>query len=208
MTSPGSRSSASRGSVGRVVATGVMTAVFIVVVTSGAAFGARGGSVAGSGVAPKKWWGTVCSVLASYTNDTAKYERTLVAALQSPTSPADVKAKLVGFLTGNLSRAKSLIAALKRAGVPNVAGGADFASSLQQGFAVLVAGFKRLIPEARAAPTGSLAALQGPVNTIHDEVVTIGDQGASIEDAARQRSSPELTAARQQVPACKALNNN
>jgi hypothetical protein len=192
---------------GRIAGAGVAAGVLIAVLTSGFAFGAQGASKAGARVAPKQWWGTVCSDLVSYTNDTARFERTLVAALDNPKSPSDVKAKLITFLTNNLTRVKSLLAALKRAGVPNAPGGAEYASSLQSGFGQLVAGFKGLIPEARAAPTGSMPALQSAVNVIHGELITFGAQGANTEAAARQRSSPELIAARQQQPACKSLSN-
>jgi hypothetical protein len=191
---------------GRVTGASIAACVLIGVLSSGVAFGAQGSSVAASSVSPTKWWGTVCSDLVSYTRDTAKYEKALVATLQNPKSPGDVKAKLITFLNSNLNRANSLIATLKRAGTPNAPGGAQFASGLQSGFVQLRDGFKRVIPEARAAPTGSTAALQSAVNAIHGELTTLATQSANTEDAARQLSSPQLTAARQGQKACSSLN--
>ena len=148
----------------------------------------------------------MCSVLTSYTNDTAKFEKALVATLQRPKSASDVKTKLITFLTSNQHRATSLIAALKRAGTPNTPDGPQFASALQSGIIQLRDGFKSLIPEAQAAPTGSVAALQAAINAIHDKLTTLATQGANTEQAARQAESPQLTAARQSQKACNSLN--
>jgi len=185
----------------------IVACVLIAVLASGTAFGAQGSSAAASGVAPNKWWGAVCSNLSSYTKDTAKYEKALEAGLKNPKSISDVKAHLIRFLGNNVSRANELIAALKKAGVPNVPNGAQYAAAVQAGFVELRDGLQGLVGDARAAPTNSRTGMQAAISSLQTKLSTVGTDSANSEDqAAAQFASPQLTAGRQSQKACNTVN--
>ena len=191
----------------RVVVGSIIACVLIAVPASGTAFGAQGSSVAASGVAPTKWWGAVCSNLSSYTKDTAKFEKALEAGLKNPKSISDVKAHLIKFLGNNVSRANELIASLKKAGIPNVPNGAQYAAAVQGGFVELRDGLQGLEGDARAAPTNSRAGMQAAISALQTKLSTLGTDSANSEDqAAAQFASPQLTAARQSQKACNQVN--
>jgi hypothetical protein len=180
--------------------------VVIAVLASGTAFGAQGASVPGSSVSPRNWWGTVCSELSAYTKDTAKFGNTLVEALKDAKSPSDARASLIKFLNNNVSRADKLITSLRKAGSPNAPNGAQFASATQAGIAQLRDGLQGLLPEAKAAPTSSTAAMQSAITTLQTNVSAVGSQSGNAERAAQQLLSPSMLAARQATKSCNSVN--
>jgi hypothetical protein len=118
-----------------------------------------------------------------------------VAELNDVKSLSDVKSQFITFLNNNATRADRLIASLKRAGSPNAPGGVQFATAISAGFIQLRDGFKRLVPEARSARTGSSADVQAGVQKLQSELTTLGDQSGNVEQAASRAESPPMTLA-------------
>jgi len=163
-----------------------------------------GAARASAPVPPNRWWGTICRDFNAYTKDTGKYERVLVTTLQNPRSLSDVRTKLIQYLNSNIIRANELLATLRRAGVPAVPGGAQYAAAIQSGFVQLRDGFEGLLPDARATPTSSATAVQDAVNGMRTKLMVLASQSSSTIDAANQAAAPQLLAARQAQKACRA----
>jgi hypothetical protein len=89
-------------------------------------------TVGAATASPDQWTGAVCGALDSWVHDVhAAAEK---VATSRPTSARNVRTKLTKLLALSQRETAALLAALKKAGQPDVKGGKQIAATLREGF--------------------------------------------------------------------------
>jgi len=185
----------------------LVTALLLVVALAAAALS----TAPRAGAAPPSpaggWAKAVCSAIGSYKQDVAKLSKTFGKTIGRSKSLSEVKTGFTSYLRRNVARAHRALAAIRKAGIPNVPNGPAIAAAFSAGFTQLETGFTALVTEVQTLPTDTVANFNAAVQTLEGHINDLQTQNQAIFTAAQPLETPQLQRAVASQAACKAFQN-
>ena len=164
--------------------------------------GSSSSSSSSSGVSAAAYVKSVCGTLANWKSDVTGAASKLQTASSAAKTLAEGKQQYVVFVTSLVAATGKAASGLQAAGIPNVTGGKQGATTLSQAFTKASTSLAGTIAKAKAIPTTSAAAYQAAASGVSNQFKSSLNSLAS----ASPKRNDALKAAAAKDPTCKALN--
>ena len=175
--------------------------VLLVVVATAAGCGGSSSQTKGT-QPPGNWAADVCGAVRSWASDQNARSKLLNRTIRNVESFAEARSRLGDYLDGTIARTDSMLGDVRRAGTPDVEGGAQVAGEFQASLAKLEPVLEDARVQAAKLPE-DLTGFRAGVKDLSDSVAAAESQvGQDLARLATSQEHPELARAFAAEPSC------